>query len=99
MGLRSGVGVEPCLIGLKGGRIDEAGMMVLDENGPLLQGKMSNPFSDRAVLIDVAFVAGLAVRVSASIQRVGEDVEECGVRRNAPEERTRQTGRGSLKRK
>src|SRR5260370_17948358 len=97
MGLRSGVGVEPCLIGLKGGPIDKAGMMVLDENGPLLHGKMSNPFSDRAVLIDVAFVAGLAVRVSASIHRIGEDVVECGVSRNDPADRTRHTGRRRLK--
>src|SRR5437868_3123233 len=97
MGLRSRVGVEPCLIGLKGDPIDEAGMRVLDENGPLLQGKMSNPFSDRAVLIDVALVAGLAVRISASIHRIGEDVMECGVSRSDPADRTRHTRRRRLK--
>src|SRR6266568_7638499 len=97
MGLRSGVGIEPCLISLKGGPIDEAGMMILDENGPLLHGKMSNPFSDRAVLIDVAFVAGFAVRVSASIHRIGEDVVECGVSRSDPADRTRHTRRRRLK--
>src|SRR6266581_4423829 len=96
MGLRSGVGVEPCLIGLKGGPIDEAGMMVQDENGPLIHGKMPNPFSDRAVLIDVAFVFGLAVSVSASIHRIGEDVVECGVSRSDPADRTRHTRRRGL---
>ena len=35
MGLRTRVGVEPRLIGLEGRPIDEAGMMVRDENGPL----------------------------------------------------------------
>lgn len=89
MGLRSGIGVEPCLIGLKGAPINEAGMMVQDENGPLIHRKMPNPFSDRAVLIDVAFVFGLAVGVSASIHRIGEDVVECGVSRNDPADRTR----------
>src|SRR6266700_6175137 len=96
MGLRSSVGVEPCLIGLKGGPIDEAGMVVLDENGPLLHGKMSNPFSDRAVLINIAFVAGLAVRVSASIHRIGEDVVERGVSRSDPADRTGHTRRRRL---
>src|SRR5947208_8900694 len=99
MGLRSGVGVEPCLICLKGGPIGEAGMMVLNENGPLIHRKMSNPFSDRAVLIDIAFVAGLAVRVSASIHRIGEDVMECGVSRSHPADRTRHTRRCRLQRK
>src|SRR5438552_908515 len=97
MGLRSGVGVEPCLIALKGGPIDEAGMMVQDENGPLIHGKMPNPFSDRTVLIDVAFVFGLAVSVSASIHRIGEDVVECGVSRSDPADRTRHTRRRRLK--
>ena len=80
MRLRSGVGVEPRLIALKGGPIDEAGMMVLDENGPLIDGKMPNTFPDSAMFIDVAFVAGLAVGISASIHRIGQDVVECGVR-------------------
>ena len=84
MWLRPRVGIEPRLIGLKGGPIDEAGMMVVDENGPLIHGQMPNPFSDGAVFIDVAFVPGLAVGVSASIHRIGEDVVECGDRWERP---------------
>ena len=84
MRLRPGVGIEPRLIGLKGSPIDEAGMMVRNENGPLIHGQMTNPFSDGAVFIDVAFVPGLAVGVSASIHRIGEDVVECGVGRERP---------------
>ena len=75
--LRLGVGIEPRLVGFEGGPIDEAGMMVADENGPLIHGQMPHPFPDGAVFIDVAFVAGLAVGVSASIHRIGQDVVEC----------------------
>src|SRR5437879_13715446 len=99
MWLRPCVGAEPSLIGLKGSPIDEAGWMVRNEDGPLIHRKMSNPFSDGAVFIDVAFVPGLAVGVSASIHRIGEDVMECGVRRDDPTDRPRQTGGRSLQRK
>ena len=74
MRLRPGVGIEPRLIGLEGRPIDEAGMMVGNENGPLSDRQMPHPFPDGAVFIDVAFVPGLAVGVSASIHRIGEDV-------------------------
>src|SRR5882762_8963758 len=97
MRLRPGVGVEPRLIGLKGRPIDEAGMMVRNEDGPLIHRKMPNAFPDGAVFIDVAFVPGLAVRVSASIHRIGEDVVECGVSRSDPADRTRHTSRRRLK--
>ena len=76
--LRPGVGIEPRLIGLKGGPIDEAGMMVRDENRPLLHGQMTHPFPDGALFIDVTFGPGLAVGVSASIHRIGQDLVECG---------------------
>ena len=45
---------------------------------------MTNSFLDGAVFIDVAFVAALAVGVSASIHRIGEDVVECSVGRRDP---------------
>ena len=67
-------------------------MMVLNENGPLIHGQMPNAFSDGAVCIDVAFVLGLAVGVSASLHRIGEDVVERGVSRCHPADRTRQSG-------
>ena len=89
MGLRPGVGIEPRLIGLVGGPINEARVVVLDENGPLLHGQMTNPFPDRTVFIDVAFVLSLTVGVSASIHRIGENVVEGGVSRSDPADRTR----------
>ena len=87
MRLGPGVGIEPRLIGLEGRPIDEARMMVLDEDGPLIDGKMTHPFPDGAVFIDVAFVPGLAVGVSASIHRIGQDVVDCGVSRSDPADR------------
>ena len=98
MRLRPGVGVEPRLIGLEGGPIDEAGMMIRDENGPLIHRKMTHSFLDGAVFIDVAFVAGLAVGVSASIHRIGKDVVECSVGRRDPADRARQAGGRRLQR-
>ena len=89
MGLRPGVGIEPRLVGLEGCPIDEAGMMVLDKNGPLLHGRMPDPFPDSTVFLDVAFVLSLTVGVRASIHRIGENVVECGVSRSEPADRTR----------
>src|ERR1700682_6232192 len=78
------VGIEPCLVGLKGGPIDEARMVVGDENPPLIDGQMTHSLLDGAVFIDVAFAPCLAVGVSASIHRIGEDVVERGVGRSDP---------------
>src|SRR5918995_5229185 len=92
MWLRSCVGIEPRLVGLEGSPIDEARMMVQDENGPLIHGEMPNAFLDGAVFIDVAFVAGLAVGVSASIHRIGKNVVEGSVSRSDPADWTRKAG-------
>jgi hypothetical protein len=51
------------------------------------------------VFINVAFVLGLAVRVSASIHRISEDVVECGVSGDDPSDGTRYSGRCGLQRK
>jgi hypothetical protein len=74
-------------------------MMILDEHGPLIHGQMPNAFSDSAVFIHVAFVLGLAVSVSASIHRIGEDLMECMVGRSDPADRTRHAGGHRLQRK
>src|SRR6266849_2140434 len=95
MRLRPGVGVEPRLVGLKGGPIDKAGMMVWDENGPLIHGKMTHPLLDDTLFIDVTFAAALTVSVSASIHRIGQDLVECRVGRSDPADRAR-LARGSV---
>src|SRR5437773_1219641 len=84
MGLRTRVAVETRLIGLEGRPIDEAGMVLRDENGPLRNRKMTHSFLDGAVFIDVAFGAALAVGVSASIHRIGKDVVDGSVGRRDP---------------
>ena len=60
---------------------------------------MPDAFSDGAIFIDVAFVLRLAVRISASIHRIGEDVMECGIRRGHPFDGTGQTSGHELQRK
>ena len=95
VGLWPGVGIEPSLVRLEGGPVDETRMVFQDENSPLSDGKVTCPFLDGAVFIDVAFVLGLAVGVSASIHRIGENVVERRVSRGDPADRPR-LARGSL---
>src|ERR1700681_4413168 len=85
---RPGVGIEPCLIGLEGRPIDETRMVIGDENRPFGDRQMTHPFLDGSVFIDVAFRPCLAVGISASIHRIGEDVMERGVGRRDPADRT-----------
>jgi hypothetical protein len=84
MGLGPGVGIEPCMIGLEGSPIDKVGVVLGDENWPLLEGKMTHPLLNGAVFIHVAFTPALAVGVSASIHRIGQDVVDGGVGRGDP---------------
>src|ERR1039457_1776688 len=72
------------LVGRVGRPIDEAGMMLGNEDGPLSDGQMAYPFPDGAVFIDVAFIPGLAVGISASIHRIGQNVVDCGISRSDP---------------
>src|ERR1035437_7490037 len=91
----SGVGIKPRLIGLIGRPIDEAGMVVLNENRPLIHRQMSTTFSDGAVFIKIAFALGLAVRVSASIHRIAEDVVKFCIGENNPADQAQPAaGRG-----
>src|SRR5260370_14250393 len=96
MRLRPGVGVEPRLVRLKGSPLDEAGVMVWDESGPLINGQMTHPLPDDTLFIYVAFAPSLAVGVSASIHRIGKDVVECGVSRNDPADRAKLASRSIL---
>ena len=96
MWFRPGVGVEPRLVRLKGSPIDEAGVMVWDENCPLIHGQMTHPLPDDTLFIYVAFAPSLAVGVSASIHRIGKDVVECGVSRDDPADRAKLACRSIL---
>lgn len=84
MRLRPGVGIQPRLVGLAGRPIDEAGMMLGNEDGPLSDGQMAYPFPDGAVFIDVACIPGLAVGICASIHRIGQNVVDRGISRSDP---------------
>src|SRR5437879_1553375 len=73
MRLRTCVAIEPRLIGLEGDPIDEARMMVRNEDRPLVHGEMTHAFLDHALFIDVTLAPALAISVSASIHRIGQD--------------------------
>src|SRR6266478_1182892 len=64
-------------------------MVLGDENRPLIHGKMTHPFLEGAVFIDVAFASGLAVGISASIHRIGQDVVKRRVSGSDPADRAR----------
>src|SRR5436189_2171903 len=81
---RSSVAIEPTLIALEGGPVNEAGMVVGDEDRPLLEREMTHPLLDSTMFIDVALAASFAVRVSASIHRIGEDMVDGGVSGSDP---------------
>jgi hypothetical protein len=74
-------------------------MMVPDENGPLIHGQMPRPLFDDTLFIDVAFVPGLAVGVSASIHRIGQNLVKCVIGRRHPTDRPRHAGGRRLQRK
>jgi hypothetical protein len=87
MWFRSSVGVKARLVALISSPIDETGMMAIDKNRPLSHRKMARPLLDSTVFIDVAFMLGFAVGVSASIHRIREDVMNGGIRRSDPTDR------------
>src|SRR3954464_8031642 len=89
MWLRSSIGVKARLVVLIGSPIDETGMMAIDKNSPLRHGKITRPFLDDTVFIDVTFMFGLAVGVSASIR---QNVMDRGIRRSHPADRTGPAG-------
>src|SRR5689334_2604178 len=60
---------------------------------------MTRAFLDGAMFINVAFVPGLAVGVSASIHRIGQDVMECGIGRRNPADWAGETAGRGLQRK
>src|SRR5260370_35377582 len=99
MRLRPGVGVEPRLVRLKGSPLDEAGEMVWDENGPLINGQMTHPLPDGTLSIYVAFAPSLAVGVSASLHRIGNDGVEDGLSRNDRPDRAKLASAANRQRK
>lgn len=78
------IGIKPLLNGLEGFPIDEAGGMLLDEHTPLVHRKMTQARLDGALFIDIPLAPALALGVSASIRRIGQNVMNRGVSRNHP---------------
>ena len=60
------------LVGLVGVPVDEPGVVIGDEDLPLVSGQPAAPLAQRAVRAEVALLAGPAVDVGASVGRVGQ---------------------------
>src|SRR5262245_61538178 len=98
MGLWPGIGIEPGLIGLEVGPIQEAGMVIGNENRPLLHREVTHSLFDNTAVIDVAFAPALTVGVSASIHRISQDTVDGCVGRRDPADGARSTRRCRLQR-
>src|SRR5215471_9354769 len=78
------VGVDACLVGLKGGPIDIAEVMFAKKHLPLGHGQKTSSLAEPSLVIDVLFSMVLSVVVRASIHRIGEYSMDGGVSRSHP---------------
>ena len=81
------IAVDAGLVGLEGGPIDVAGMMLGKQDRPLGHGQMTSASAESALLIDVPFMTTSSVEISASIHRIGEYVMDRSVCRRDPTDR------------
>ena len=68
------VAVNTFLIGLVRGPVDESGMVLRKQHRPFAHGQAPGAFFEVALWIGVELMLRLAVDVSASIHRIGEDM-------------------------
>ena len=66
------VAADAGLVGLVGVPVDEPGVVIGDEDLPLVAGQAAAALAQRAARVKVAFLAGPAVDVRAGIGRVGQ---------------------------
>ena len=63
---RARVGGDPFAVGVERGLVDEARVVLPDQDAPFCLGQATHPLARHAVLVDVALPARLAVRVCAA---------------------------------
>ena len=78
------IAVDAGLVGLEGGPIDIAGMMLGKKDRPLGHGKMTSAPPEPSLFVDIPFITTPSVDVSASIHRIGEHMMNPGVGRRDP---------------
>ena len=71
-GLRADVAADAGLVGQVGVPADESGVVIGDEDLPLVAGQPAAPLAQRAVRAEVPLLAGAAVDVGAGVSRVGQ---------------------------
>jgi hypothetical protein len=75
---------EAVLVGLEGRPVDEAAMMVADKDGPFGAWAQFDALAQAPAVIDVTALLRSAIRVNTSVERVGEDLMDLGVRGRDP---------------
>lgn len=70
---------ETLLVGLEGLPVDEAFVMVADEDGPFRARAQFEALAQASALIDVTGLLRSAIHVDAGVERVGEDLMDFGV--------------------
>ena len=81
---RAGVASDPLAVGLEGGLVDEAGVVIPDQHLPILPAGGDASAGVLAVLVDVALPAGLAERVRAGVDGALEHAVDLVVGRDRP---------------
>ena len=71
-GLRADAGADAGLAGLVGVPVGEPGVVIGDEDLPLVAGQPAAALAQRAARVKVAFLAGPAVDIRARVGRVGQ---------------------------
>src|ERR1043165_4962358 len=73
LGTGGAVGSQTGLVHFKSGPANEAGMVIADENGPLVHWQKPRSFADASGFIDVAFTAAFTIGVSPCIDGIAQD--------------------------
>ena len=79
MRTRTDVLSKTLLIGFEGLPVDEAPMMVADEDGPFRARAQFEAFAQASAVIDVTGLLGAAIDVDTGVERVGEDLMDLGI--------------------
>ncbi len=84
MGTRTNILGQALLVGFKGRPIDEALMMVADEDGPFRARSLFEALAQPPAVVDVTDLLGSAIDVNTGVEWVGKNLMDLGVGRRDP---------------
>src|SRR5271166_2341789 len=73
MRLRTGVRIDTHAVGLEGLPVDEARMVVADQDRPLIAGQPARSAPHVALIVNIPFKAGAAIGIGAGVAGMDED--------------------------